>query len=259
MQRQPEPQNHAPQGSIEDLQDRALNIAYNVASILTMPLEMMLRPWYGSLYFSPVNQFFTAIFLSVATAFTTTAQVVGQMIPFARIRGPVGIYGLGSFSELFFLMALVHGVRIWRRMLHPETEDIAVFEGPALPVFAWFPKGERFWTVRILYEPALVFATSTLLSTLLIIQWPLTLYLHVAALCLAMKQYVAWFRNWQFMRRMIDMSNIAPIIARVVKNTASNEDLARVHMATLPKDLSPEIQRATVAHLTRAYGVTEGE
>lgn len=259
MQRQPTPLDNAGQMSIDQLQERALNIIYNVASIFTMPLEMLLRPWYGSLYFSAANQFFTAMFLMLLSAFSTVTQTVAGMIPFVHIRGPVGVYSIGSLTELFFLSGIIHGVRIWRRMIHPETEDIATFEGPALPVFGFLPKGDSFWFVRIIYEPALVFALSIVLSTMLIIQSPLMIYLQIAALFLAMKEYVAWFKNWSYLRRLMDISNAAPIIARIVNNSASNEEMARVHLASLPKNLPPEIRKATIAHISRAYVVPGGE
>ena len=259
MQRQATPMDNGPQMSIDQLQDRALNIVYNGASLFTMPLEMVLRPRYGSLYFSAANQFFTAILLTILSAFFTVTLTVGQMIPFVHFRGPVGIYGLGSLTEFFFLAGIVHGVRIWRRMIHPETEDIATFEGSPLPIFGWLPQGGSHWVIRIVYEPVLVFALSIVLSTLLIIQSPLMLYLQIAALMLAMKSYVAWFKHWSYIRRLMDLTNAAPIIARIVNNTASNEEMARVHLASLPTNLPPDIRKATIAHVARAYSIPKEE
>lgn len=260
MQRQQAtPKDNAPQMSIDQLQDRALNIIYNGASLFTMPLEMMLRPWYGSLYFSAANQFFTAILLVILSAFWTVTLTIGQMIPFVHFRGPVGIYGIGSLTEFFFLAGIVHGIRIWRRMIHPETEDIATFEGSPLPIFGWLPNGGSHWFVRIVYEPALVFALSIVLSTMFIIQSPLMLYLQIAAILLAMKSYVAWFKHWLFIRGLMDIANAAPIIARIVNNTASNEDMARVHLASLPKNLPPEVRKATIAHVARSYSIPKEE
>jgi hypothetical protein len=119
-------------GSIEQFQETALNVMYNVASIFTMPVEILIRPQFGSRYFSAPNLFLSAIMLTLAAAFTTLTQSVGQMIPFVRVRGPAGMFGLGSLTTLFFLANIVHGLRIWRRMIDMSREGNSMFEGLAM-------------------------------------------------------------------------------------------------------------------------------
>jgi hypothetical protein len=144
-------------------------------------------------------------------------------------------------------------------MLDMTREENSQYSGAALPIFGFLPKGDVFFVVRIIYEPALVYAVSVILGTLLIIQGPLMLYLQVAALCLAMKQYIAWYRNWAYIRNLMDVANVAPIIAKMVTNTASDDELARIHLASLPKNLPPDIRKAAVAHIARAYSVPKEE
>jgi hypothetical protein len=174
------------------------------------------------------------------------------MIPFLYAR-PVGVFGIASMTKLFFLASFVHGLRTWRRMIRPELEDNSMFEGPALPFFALLPKGDSFWVVRILYEPIFVYGLSAVLTNLEIIQFPLMRYLKVAAFLLALKQFVAWHRFWSITRNLMDMASAGPIIGRIVDNKASADDMARPHLATLPKNLPPEIRKAAVAHPARAY------
>ena len=57
----------------------------------------------------------------------------------------------------------------------------------------------------------------------------------------------------------MDMADTAPTIARIVNNSASDEEMARVHLASLPKNLPPDTCKATVAHLSRAYSVPKEE
>jgi hypothetical protein len=78
---------------------------------------------------------------------------VVQMIPFARYAPPPGIFDLMSLTKLYFMMCLVHGVRIGRRMLHPELEMHSRYEGPALPFFSLIPKSQSFYFTRIVLEP----------------------------------------------------------------------------------------------------------
>jgi hypothetical protein len=257
--RQGPPGQQGGQMNIEQMQETAMNVAYNLSSIVTMPVEIWLRLWFGSTYFSALILPFSAAMMMLASAFSSIAGSVGQMIPFVHLRGPAGIFGIGDMTRLFFLATFVHGIRIWRLMIHPEREDVSFFEGPPLPFFRWLPKGNSFHFVRIIYEPVFVWMLSMVLANLFIIQFPLTVYLRVAAFFLALKQYVAWYRGWAYARGLMDMAHIGPILARLMQNNASQDDMARLHLASLPADLPPNIHKATVAHLARAYSVPPTE
>src|SRR5579863_2828067 len=135
---------------IDNIQETAMNVIYNVASIVTLPVEIFIRPWHGTRYFSAPIAFLSAMMLIVASAFLGIATSVAGMIPLVQIRGPVGMYGLGSFTSLFFLASIAHGFRLWRRMIHMELEENSTYEGPALFFFALLPRGSSFWFVRII-------------------------------------------------------------------------------------------------------------
>jgi hypothetical protein len=96
-----------------------------------------------------------------------------------------GMFDLGAFAKVYFLVSFAHGFRVWRRMMHPELEIHSQFEGPALPFFALLWKGTSFWVTRILWEPLFVVLASIALEDLFIIQHPLGLYLRFAALSAA--------------------------------------------------------------------------
>lgn len=256
MQSQPNPLENAGTQTIEQYYDTGLNIAYNIASIFAMPVEIFIRPHFGSQYFFVLTPFLSMIVLSIAAAFTTVAVGVGQMIPFAGIRGPAGIFGLGSMTAVFFLANCIHGVRLWRRMVFMELEDISTNEGPPLPFFKFLPRGESHWVCRVFYEPAFVWLLAGILSTFLIIQGPLVLFLRIAALCLAMKSYVAWYKNWAYVRNLMDVANAAPIVSRILSSTATEDDKARVHLASLPNNLPPDIHKAAMDRIARAYSVS---
>ena len=244
--------------NIENLQEMALNVTYNFASMVAMPVEILLRIGHGTRYFSPTNFLLSSMMMLFASAFLTVAGSVGHMIPFVQVRGPAGLFSFGSMTELFFIASFIHGLRIWRLMIHPEREMNSMYEGPPLPFFFLLPNA-GFWTIRIIYEPLFVFGLSMVLANLLIIQGPLALYLQVAALMLAMKQFVAWYKFWSLSRNLLDAANVAPIISRIVDNKASDEDMARIHMASLPTNLPPDVRKATIAHLAREFSVSQSD
>jgi hypothetical protein len=248
---------NAPQGQsqqpmdINRFQDGMMNVVYNVCSIVTTPVEMVLRPQYGSRYFAPVIMFFTAVMMLLLPVLSSLAEGMGRMMPFMRFQGSVGLFGIGTFSKLYFLGSFIHGFRIWRRMIHMEREKYSPYEGPPLPIFRIIPGS--FWMVRIIYEPVFVFTLSLVLPNFFILQPSAAHYLMLAAFLLAMKQYVAWYMQWQFLRGLMDMRNAGPIIAKLVDNTASEDDLAAIHLASLPKNLPEDLRRDTALHIARAF------
>lgn len=235
---------------MNNLQDSAMNIVYNFCSVVACPIEMALRPQYGSRYFSPVVMFFSALMMIFLPLLSGFADGIGQIAPFLRGPAPLGLFGIATLSKLFFLGSMVHGWRIWRRMIHMDKEEHSQYEGPPLFIFRIIPGS--FWTVRIVYEPVFVFTLGLVLPNLFILQPSAAHYLEFAAAMLAMKQYVAWFLQWQFLRGLMDMRNTAPVIARFVDNTATDEDLATVHLASLPKNIPDDLRRKTATHIARA-------
>ena len=135
-------------------------------------------------------------------------------------------------------------------MIHMDREQNSQFEGPALFIFNLLPGS--FWKVRILYEPLFLYLLSKVLPNFYILQPSAAHYLTIAALALAMKQYTAWFMQWQFLRGLMDMRNSGPIIAKFVDNTATEDDLATIHLASLPRDIPEDVRRDTAAHIARA-------
>ena len=83
-------------------------------------------------------------------------------------------------------------------MIHMDREQNSVYEGPPLPIFRIIPG--TFWMVRIIYEPVFVFALSIVLPNFFILQPSAAHFLMFSAFMLAMKSYVAWYMQWQFLR-----------------------------------------------------------
>lgn len=245
------PQQSQPSMDLSRLQDVAATIVYNVCSIVTMPVEMALRPQYGSQYFPPIVMLFSILMMLVLPLFTSFTTGFSQMMPFVPGRAaPVGLFGMGTLTTLFFLGLPIHNFRIWLRMIHPERELNSYYEGPPLFIFNIIPG--TFWMVRILYEPVFLFALSIVLPNFFILQPAPAHYLTFAALMLAMKNYCAWYMQWQFLRGLMDSRNAGPIIAKFVDNTATDEDLATIHLASLPKDIPEDLMRDTASHIARA-------
>ena len=238
---------------INHYQDMALNLVYNICSIVCAPVEMLLRPQYGTRYFPPIITALTAAMMMLLPLFSSIAD----MLPFGRFHGIAGLYGIGTLSKLYFTGGFIHGFRIWRRMIHIEREKNSLYEGPPLPIFNMLPGS--FWIVRIIYEPIFVIIVALVLSNFFILQSSAVHYLIFAAIMLAMKQYCAWYMQWQFLRELMDMRNAGPIIAKIVDNTVSDDELATIHLASIPKNIPEDLRRDTALHIARAFNVQGDE
>ena len=238
---------------VEHLQNNALNAVDAICSVVAQPVEYILRPWSGTRFYPiPVTAAAAALMLFLPLIMAGINGIM-NMIPFSHPQPAMGMFDIGSLAKLYFLLSAAHGYRLWKRMLHMETELHSEFEGPALPIFSVLPKGHSFWFVRIIWEPALVLLLSILLQDLFIIQSSLGLYLKFAALALGMKSFINWFRAWEYLRKLLDMRNAAPAIAKLVDNSATEEDLAPIHLASFPKNISPEVRQAAATQIARAY------
>jgi hypothetical protein len=185
--------------------------------------------------------------------FSSLATGVEGMIPFHQAQMPVGLFSIGSLASLYFFLTFIHGLRLWRRMIYMELEQHSEFEGPPLPFFRLIPGSRSFWFTRIVLEPAFVLVLASVLERIFIIQSGLSTFLHIAALALLMKNFIGWYRGWEFARILIDQSYAGPIIAKLVENKATEDDLAPIHLASFPKNVSPQIRQAAVSHIARAF------
>src|ERR1700692_2183019 len=95
----------APQESpmnINQLQQLAMNVVENVCSIFTMPVEIILRPQYGSRYFPVPIFFLSTVMMYLLPLFSSAADGLVGMIPFHTVNRPMGMFGIGSLSSLYF-------------------------------------------------------------------------------------------------------------------------------------------------------------
>jgi len=238
---------------ISQLQDTAINVVDALCGILCRPVELVLRPWHGTRYFKPPIIFFSTLLMILLPVFSAVATAAVSMIPFSHVRPPMGLFSIGSLAQLYFLLSIIHGIRHYRCMLNMSREKNSVFEGPPLPFFCLVPGGSSFWRVRIVYEPLALLIFANVMGHLFIFQSGLVTYLDVAALALAMHSFLGWYRAWEYIRNILDMRYAAPIIASMSENQASEEDLATIHMASFPSDLSPDIREAAASHLARVF------
>ncbi len=243
--------------SLDQLENTALNVVDALCSTISMPVELILRPWHGTRYFPVAVRFFSAVMMILLPAIAALMDMALHIVPFARVAPSIGLFGIGSLSKLYFLLSLIHGVRLWKRMLHMETEIHSQYEGPPLPFFKLVPGRKSFWFIRIVWEPAFVFVAAFLLANLLIFEPGLGIFLQMAALSLLMKNFIGWYREWQYLRVLLDMRNAGPIIGKLIHDEATEDELSQIHLASFPKDVSPDLKQAAVDRLSKMFSLKD--
>jgi hypothetical protein len=239
--------------NLNNMHKYGMAIVESVCTVFTMPVEMVLRPQYGTRYFSPPLAFFSTVLMVFLPLFSSTAEVVTHMIPFARPAVPSGMFGLASLSSLYFFLLFLHGFRLWRRMVYMHLEQYSEFEGPALPVFPLIPGGRSFWITRIFLEPIVVYIVATLLQGFGIFQSGLTTFLHLAAIMLCIKEFIVWYRNWEFIRVALDGQAIGTAMSKILQNKATRNELEPMHLASFPKDLPADLRDSALRHFVRSF------
>ncbi len=241
--------------SLAHIHQTGLDAIELICGSISRPLELILRPWHGTRYFAlPVVAISTVIMILIPALLLVVDGII-SMIPFSHPQPSVGMFSIGSFAELFFLLSAIHAYRLYKRMIHMSSEEHSTFEGPPLPFFPLIPWCRSFHFTRIVAEPLLVLLASIVLQDLFLIQTNLAIYLRVAALALALKSFVAWYRAWEYVRDVLDAKNAGPILAKLAEDRASDDDLASINLA-FPKDVAPEIRAEAIVSIARAYSST---
>ena len=242
--------------NVSHLQNSALNAVEACWGILSRPVELVLRPFHGTRYFAVPIVAMSSLMMLLLPAIGALMTAAMSLIPFSHPSRSIGMFDMGSFAELYFLLSVAHAVRLYRLMTHLEREEHSCYEGKPLPFFQLVPWSKSFWVTRIILEPAFVLIAATVLQDLFIIQSGLALFLRLSALALLMRNFVAWYRSWEYLRDLMDARNAGPILAKLVENSATDDDLASINLASFPKDVSPEIRTQAATTIARAYSPT---
>jgi hypothetical protein len=249
------PNDKAQTGALDlnQMHNTALNLVAAVCGIVSRPVDVILRPWHGTRAYPVPVVFLSSVMMILLPAISSAVTGIAAIIPFGHPSRPVGMFDIGSMAELYFLLSFIHSIRLYRRMIHMHLEEHSAYEGAALPFFQLIPWARSFWVTRIVLEPVFVFLLATVLQDLFIIQSGLAAYLHLAAVALAMKSFVNWYRAWEYLRDLMDAKNAGPILANLVDGKATDEDLASINLASFPKDVPPEIRAQAATSIARAY------
>jgi hypothetical protein len=216
-----------------------------------MPVEMIIRPFFGSQYFSPLAQIYSALVMLFLPMIAAAFSNMPAIFIAARMQQPQALFQLWSLSKLFFLLSIIHGFRTAWLKFDVSREEHSRYEGPALLPIRLLPWGNSFWICRILIEPAVVAILAVFMRRLTVFDASLSNFLLFASLCLVAKNYLTWHGSWCFQRDILDAKYSGPILAGLLDDTAKAKELDKLHIVSIPKSTPPDVRRATVEHMVR--------
>jgi len=182
-----------------------------------------------------------------------------SVIPFiGHPSRPVGLIDLATFAKGYVVLSAFHAVRLYKLMLHPHKEVHSQYEGAALPFFQLIPFSwaRSFWVTRVAIEPLFVLLVATVLEDAFLIQPSLAIYLKVAAIALAAKSAVTWYRAWEYTRILLDNKAAADIVTKLVDDKASPEEAAQIHLVTFAPSIPADMRAEAAGNIARAYAPT---
>jgi cbb3-type cytochrome oxidase subunit 3 len=233
---------------VNHFRDKMWGTVYTAATVVSMPVEVIIRPFFGTRFFQPYN---AGLSLALLLLLSLLAKpFIPPIMLAAHIQPPPsGLYNILSLAQLFFFGMIFHTFRSFRRMRNLSLELNSTYEGPALPFFALLPGGKSFWMVRLVLEPIAVIVIAYTLNHLGIFDNQLEGYLIFAAICMATKSYLHWFKAWETIRKILDAKYLAPVLSGMINGTAEDNALDQFHYASFPKHLPPDVHRAAIQQL----------
>lgn len=86
--------------SFEQMQEAGTNLVFMFTSIFTRPLELILRPWHGSRYHSPVVVFLSSALMLMLPLFAAGVEGALSTIPFGPHLSVTPAFDIGSLAKL---------------------------------------------------------------------------------------------------------------------------------------------------------------
>jgi hypothetical protein len=136
--------------NVAHLHNTALNAVEAFCSIVSRPVELGLRLFHGTRYFPVPVVALSSLMMLLLPAVGALMTAAVSLIPFSHPARSIGMFDMASFAELYFLLSVAHGIRLYRLMTHLEREEHSCYEGRPLPFFQLFPWSKSFWVTRII-------------------------------------------------------------------------------------------------------------
>ena len=186
----------------------ACNGLIGLFSLQSFPLEMVLRPRYGSRYFKIVLVVL-AILLFPGVCILST---------------PFGPKSSMAALVVFWGLFIYHTFR--QRPFYSRPKETEIDSELDNPGWSFLSHGSWLWT-RAVWEPLFALTVIVILYGLGL-SWPLALFLIIACFALSFKCFLLWYLAWLWRRTRLDMQNRMPVMEEIATGTTSKDVMPQV-------------------------------
>lgn len=210
---------------------------------MTLPLDMLLRPKFGSQYYSWTQATTSLAFYKTALVMSGAGTAAANYLYFhTSHKWP--IYATLLCMVVLWSILACHVFRIYKLVIDPVKEHDSMTDGPPLPIFKLLPHGDNWAWVRMVWEPLAVCATATLMGLLGLVPYLFVPFLWACAFALFMRAAYTYWEGWRYCRELLDQINHAPIIQAIADGAQPPEKLGRTLFSSIPASTPPNQKKA---------------
>jgi hypothetical protein len=209
-------------------------------------LEMIVRPRFGTRYFLLMSFVWSWVSMQLWVIVSWGIRILRIVVPGVTVAKQP--FDMGSVLLAFYVLFIIHVVRLIPLMLHIEREKDSEMENEGWALLRLLPRGRSWAMQRIVYEPVICLAAAIGLFNADVLGLVGTAYLILGSVCLSLKAAMIYWQGWEYIRIGRDAVARAKLIRSFGENPSSAPDrIGDIVMSSI-RTTDTEGQMAVLQH-----------
>ena len=163
-----------------------------------LPLEMVLRPRYGTRYFLLTSYAWSWGILQGWVILSWLIRAFRALAP--GIPAETRPVDMGTLLILFYVLFIYHVIRLRRLVVNMNLEKDSEMENPGWKLLRYLPRGKLWTRQRMVYEPIICIAFAVGMYRSEILALPAAAFIMIGGVCLSLKATMIYWQGWEFVR-----------------------------------------------------------
>lgn len=163
-----------------------------------LPLEMVLRPRYGTRYFLLTSYAWSWGVMQSWLALSWVIRIFRALAP--GIPAETRPVDMGTVLLIFYALFVYHVIRLRRLVVNMNLEKDSEMENSGWKLLRYLPSGKLWTRQRMVYEPVICAAMTIGLYRAEILAFPATAFLLIGSISLSLKATMIYWQGWEFVR-----------------------------------------------------------
>lgn len=230
----------------DKLLEKVLEVAKGILTTWAIPVEMWVRPGFGSEYYNPIQVICSLMITQCVFGLSVLLRVGAHMIP-EKWRPGSCLIGMGVVLVLYYVTLAYHGWRVSKLMKNMDLEFDSQEDGDTIRAMQALPKGTNWVRARVWYEPSLIIVLSLTLWAVRLMDIYATLFLVFCAVSLWCKAALLTYEAWHYVRGKRNADARGKKLRGIFKGHQAPQTMAG---RVLPVVTSPEEMAYVAARMT---------